>query len=730
MSHLQYLDELVKEYLLFRGFSHTLRSLDNELKIDKDKGFRVDRLVDQVLSSIQTYDLLGLRELWAHLDRRIFARLPHTLLPCVRKLETSILRLYVINTIQTNKPDKLVEFFERMAPDLQSQAEWREWFILPYLKGAEENPSFAMYFTRQWQDTLLVSLHNFLAVVFQSIELPTLAKYSEESARVSRLQEETEQLRVRLAALTTAPPSLTTLPQAPDPPPPPHLMDDFYNIAQETPASDSQLKSLRNILFGLGGGLPTSPILGRRSGAGGPASTASPQPSPSTTTAPPPSSQVTRGSSHHPAVRRTSSQAPTEERSRRTRSSSVASVSSSRSQQEHVQVKRLVGQAGSYALSNCARQSRSPTKTRPPDDQVPSTATLSKSTSTISDKAFLLLDQEEYNEHRAVVTHAVFNPSGTLVASADTDGVVKLWAPTPQPKTYCGVVVKSAVTGVEWLPRGERFLLVATKAATLRLFDTRDKKTVWEIGPDTCPVLKDQRIMGVRVSPGEGSAVVSSSPRVRPQGTPAPYTPPALHTFDMNTLKLQNTYKVEGGTVNGCVINHNGGLLVCGCSDGAVRIVDPRCSDLIATWPAHQGEVFTVRLSPQEDLIYTIGSDNKFASWSLAQTGTRVLQHTLHERAAGPFLVGGGGAGGGRGVLLRPYGPLFALHQDGEHLLTCSPSGPIVYKVGDSGLEQVVSMGGSRAPVVTVDWSHNLQCGTAVAAALDGSVNVATLMQP
>lgn len=42
--------------------------------------------------------------------------------------------------------------------------------------------------------------------------------------------------------------------------------------------------------------------------------------------------------------------------------------------------------------------------------------------------------QEEYNEHRAVVTHAVFNPSGTLVASADTDGVVKLWAPTPQPK--------------------------------------------------------------------------------------------------------------------------------------------------------------------------------------------------------------------------------------------------------------------------------------------------------
>lgn len=58
-------------------------------------------------------------------------------------------------------------------------------------------------------------------------------------------------------------------------------------------------------------------------------------------------------------------------------------------------------------------------------------------------------------------------------------------------------MVKSAVTALEWLPRGERFLLIATKAATLRLFDTRDKKTLWEIGADTCPVLKDQRLESI-----------------------------------------------------------------------------------------------------------------------------------------------------------------------------------------------------------------------------------------
>ena len=76
----------------------------------------------------------------------------------------------------------------------------------------------------------------------------------------------------------------------------------------------------------------------------------------------------------------------------------------------------------------------------------------------------------------------------------------------------------------------------------------------------------------------------------------------------------------------------------------------------------------------------------------MTQTGARVLDYGLHDRAAGPFLVAassgstsstGGSAGGasGRSILLRPYGPLFALHQDGEHLFTCSSNGSIVYKV-------------------------------------------------
>lgn len=41
MSQIQYIDELIREYLLFRGFSATLKAFDAELKVDKEKGFRV-----------------------------------------------------------------------------------------------------------------------------------------------------------------------------------------------------------------------------------------------------------------------------------------------------------------------------------------------------------------------------------------------------------------------------------------------------------------------------------------------------------------------------------------------------------------------------------------------------------------------------------------------------------------------------------------------------------------
>lgn len=128
MAHIQHMDELIKEYLLFRGFGNTLKSFDSDLKTDKERSFRVDKVIDQLTQLINTYDLNGLRELWYHLDSCMFSKLESHFTNGVKKLENAVLKMYLINAVVNNKPEKVQEFFVKMTPELINQSEWKDWF--------------------------------------------------------------------------------------------------------------------------------------------------------------------------------------------------------------------------------------------------------------------------------------------------------------------------------------------------------------------------------------------------------------------------------------------------------------------------------------------------------------------------------------------------------------------------------------------------------------------------
>lgn len=81
MAHVQYMDELIREYILFRGFGNTLKVFDSDLKSDKEKSFRVDKIVDQLLHFINVYDLNSLKEFWGHLDNHMFSKLENHFVP-------------------------------------------------------------------------------------------------------------------------------------------------------------------------------------------------------------------------------------------------------------------------------------------------------------------------------------------------------------------------------------------------------------------------------------------------------------------------------------------------------------------------------------------------------------------------------------------------------------------------------------------------------------------------
>nr|SVE93646.1 EOG090X0719 [Scapholeberis mucronata] len=255
MSCYQQMDELVKEYLLFRGFLGTVRALDLDLKSEKDKAFRPDKIIDQFVQYISQYDLVGLREYWNHFDQSVFERLDQNFMPAVKKMENSLLRMYLVNASTNGKQDKVNEFFDKLGNDLQHQIEWKEWFALPFIKSPEDNPAFMVYFTRQWQDTFLISLHNLLAVSFQCLPQPKLTSFNEEASRITRLQAENEQLKSKLARLNNGENQDSTscnLLSADHFPPGLDLVDEFYLIPGDTSPADNHSRSFRSFIRGFG----------------------------------------------------------------------------------------------------------------------------------------------------------------------------------------------------------------------------------------------------------------------------------------------------------------------------------------------------------------------------------------------------------------------------------------------------------------------------------------------
>ncbi|XP_077292460.1 WD repeat-containing protein 91 [Arctopsyche grandis] len=264
MAHTQAVEELVREFLMFRGLSTTARSLETELRMDRDRGLRVDRLLEQLNATVAAHDLAGLRDLWSHLDSYIFNKLENHFAPVIKKFENGLLKYYLVTAVNAGKMEKVSEFLTKMAPELQLQSEWRDWFMLPYVCKPDENPIYSVYFTRQWQDTYLVSLHNFLATIFQCIPQPTLSSYETEAVLVKKLQEENFKLKERIVTLESSnnqghQSRLTQHTEKSNAPTP--LIDDFYIIPTEnTEGAIREAKGLRGLIRQMGG----SPVLGKK----------------------------------------------------------------------------------------------------------------------------------------------------------------------------------------------------------------------------------------------------------------------------------------------------------------------------------------------------------------------------------------------------------------------------------------------------------------------------------
>uniref|UniRef100_A0A3P8YE25 WD repeat-containing protein 91 n=1 Tax=Esox lucius TaxID=8010 RepID=A0A3P8YE25_ESOLU len=682
-------DEHVREYLIYRGFTSTLKHLDADVKADKEKGFRVDKIIDQLQLFIHNFDLNGLKDYWSYLDRRLFCRLEDVYRPTVNKLRTSLFRYYLVHTVQvilffpSRNPEKTQEFFQRQAQELQVQPEWRDWFVLPFIPAPEQNPAFAPYFSRQWMDTFLVSLHNFLSVLFQCMHI---LFFDSEVQRTASLQEENEQLRQILFAL-----------------------QGEVNLKKEDTVHHKLPpywgKCISNCLDVFQSVKPKDPTVSK-----------DPKPMPSTGG----TCEPQAGSTAYPRQRRHQDH----EKERKELFSKP---------QSQIPEKRV----------ECGDPEASPEGgTGGLTDSPPLNQTrVSREGGGVAgglavEQPFIKLSQEEYGEHHSSIMHCRVDCSGRRVASLDVDGVIKVWSFNPVMQTKATIMSKSPLLSLEWAAKPDRLLLLGSGVGTVRLYDTDAKKNLYEmIIDESLP-----RILSLACSPSGTSFVCSAAAHhglagrsgsvseAVPRLPNPPPVPGQLLLWDTKTVKQQLQFCLEPGPVaiNCTSFNHNGNLLVTGAADGVIRLFDMQRYDCAMSWKAHDGEVYSVEFSYDENTVFSIGEDGKFVQWNIHRCGVKQSEHSLPQDATGPFVLSG--YSGYRQVQV-PRGRLFAFDSEGHHVLTCSSNGGIIHRLnGEGGLDSVLPLGGHKAPVVTVDWCSAMDCGTCLTASMDGKIKLSTLL--
>uniref|UniRef100_A0A8B9GY18 WD repeat-containing protein 91 n=1 Tax=Astyanax mexicanus TaxID=7994 RepID=A0A8B9GY18_ASTMX len=651
-------DDLVREYLIYRGFTSALKHLDSEIKSDKEKGFRVDKIIDQLQHFIQTYDLAGLKEYWGYLDRRLFSRLEDVYRPTVNKLRTSLFRYYLVHTIQNQ--EKTQEFFQKQAAELQGQAEWRDWFVLPFIPVPEQNPAFSPYFSRQWADTFLVSLHNFLSVLFQCISLifppqPVLLSFDAEVQRSTSIQEESEQLRQMLFALQGESKAKKAEEMV-------HHKLPAYSVKVKDPIASKDSKLAAAI----------DPSTGHP--------------------------RQKRHLDHEKERKELFSKQPAQGSEKKADSSDTE------------------GQPETETTDSPTNQTRSGSEVGGPGVEQP----------------FIKLSQEEYGEHHSSIMHCRVDCSGRRVASLDVDGVVKVWSFNPIMQTKATIMSKSPLLSLEWATKPDRLLLLGSGVGTVRLYDTEAKKNLYEMTIDDA----HPRILSLAYSPSGTSFVCSAAANVSRPGSVTEMMPRAslpvsgqLLLWDTKTVKQQLQFALEPGpvAVNCTAFNHNGNLLVTGAADGWIRLFDMQRYESVMSWKAHDGEVYSVEFSYDENTVFSIGEDGKFIQWNIHRSGVKQSEYSLSQDAVGPFVLSGYS---GYKQVQVPRGRLFAFDSEGQHVLTCSSTGGLIYRLnkGEAGLESVLSLGGHKAPVVTVDWCSAVDCGTCLTASMDGKIKLSTLL--
>jgi WD40 repeat protein len=579
---IKYVDSLVQEYLLFRGFTTCIKVLDNEKKSDRLKGYHVSNIVSSLFSMVHQGNLQGVRELWNHLSDMFFSRLEEDLSMTVQKLDMSLKRYYVIHSVQSGHLDRALEFFKVCASELATDKHWKAWFVLPYLKSPESDPNFSIFFSKSWVESFTLSLHNFLATIFQSLPLPKILNFNiERKLRISlqnlndSLMRENENLRTRNDKLRS----------------------EVDKLNRALTAANSKIQLLEQQIEMT---LPTAAQLAllqhqQQQLASQQQKVNAAKKAESTA-----SSDMTAAS-----FRRTMGPIVS------TKEMPVPGVGVSSSSSTGASTSAMAGSVAQTTMT--AIQSGS----EPHED----------SQIGVAQPALLQTTKVESFSTNSPLNCCKFSPDGAFIACGTQTGVTRIWPVGPSNTQRSATIYGTVETCALAWDQDSKILLVGSGDGKVKVWNVALEKTVGDVtlGPYT-------RVRDIVCSPsGSMFACAASGLAKDPKAS-------AIHLLNAKTLQL--VAKIEFPTIiNSFAFNHNESLIVAGGSDGYVTIIGMDNKEPMSSWKAHVGPVLNVTYSPDYTSIFTIGADSKLQRWDAHNSGKLLRQYVYTGAADGAKRV-------------------------------------------------------------------------------------------
>lgn len=209
------------------------------------------------------------------------------------------------------------------------------------------------------------------------------------------------------------------------------------------------------------------------------------------------------------------------------------------------------------------------------------------------------LEKSVFSDTFGSILSVAFSPDGTLLATGDANGEVRLWRVMDGEQLLTFGEHTGWVRSVSFSPDGRR-LASGSDDKTLKLWDVSTGKCLWTIEGHT------SGIQSVAFSP-DGSTLASGS------------SDQTIKLWRVETGECTETLLAHTDWVRSVSFSANGRFLASGSSDKTVRLWEVNTGQCINIFYGHTRSIRAVSFSPDGHFLASGSSDQSVRLWDIAQ---------------------------------------------------------------------------------------------------------------